>query len=42
MISPQGAQGGVRLILRLEGLAVFIAAAYWYSQLGQSWGHFAT
>ncbi|WP_374215778.1 DUF4260 domain-containing protein [Trichlorobacter ammonificans] len=33
--------GGVRLVLRLEGLCVFVAAVVAYSQLGFGWGAFA-
>lgn len=33
--------GAVRLILRLEGLCVLIAALLAYSKLGYSWGTFA-
>lgn len=33
--------GGVRIVLRLEGLVVLAAAAVAYMQLGASWGLFA-
>lgn len=33
--------GGVRLILRLEGLLVFVGAAMAYGQTGYGWGNFA-
>lgn len=33
--------GGVRLVLRLEGLCVLIAAALAYSKFGSGWGTFA-
>lgn len=33
--------GGVRLVLRLEGLCVLIAASLAYSKLGFGWGTFA-
>ncbi|MEW5769453.1 MAG: DUF4260 domain-containing protein [Pseudomonadota bacterium] len=33
--------GGVRYVLRLEGLCVLIAALVVYSKLGQGWGAFA-
>jgi len=35
------ASGGVRLLLRLEGLVVLAAALAGYSQLGAGWGAFA-
>lgn len=33
--------GGVRLLLRLEGLAVVLGAALLYGQLGEGWPLFA-
>lgn len=33
--------GGVRLVLRLEGLCILIAASVAYSRLGLGWGTFA-
>jgi hypothetical protein len=40
--SPSGAvQGGVRLWLRLEGLAALVLAVYLYARGGHSWGLFA-
>ena len=33
--------GGVRLVLRLEGLCVLIAASVAYSKFGLGWGTFA-
>jgi hypothetical protein len=36
-----GASGGVRLLLRLEGLAAFIVAIALYRQGGYGWGMFA-
>ncbi|VTU14236.1 hypothetical protein RA8CHR_00488 [Variovorax sp. RA8] len=38
---PGAAQGGVRILLRLEGLAVLAAAVAAYVDLGASWGAFA-
>lgn len=38
---PGAAQGGVRILLRLEGLAVLAAAVAAYVHLGASWGAFA-
>ncbi|MDM0082694.1 DUF4260 domain-containing protein [Variovorax sp. J31P179] len=35
------ASGGVRLLLRLEGLVVLAASLAGYSQLGAGWGSFA-
>jgi len=35
------ATGGVRLLLRAEGLALLIAATVAYAHAGISWGHFA-
>ena len=35
------ATGGVRLVLRLEGLCVLIAASVAYSKFGLGWGTFA-
>jgi hypothetical protein len=34
--------GGVRLVLRLEGLVVLLASVAGYGQLGAGWGAFAT
>ncbi|MDM0010830.1 DUF4260 domain-containing protein [Variovorax sp. J22P168] len=39
MIAPP--PGGVRTVLRLEGLAVLVAATLAYGQLGAGWGAFA-
>jgi len=33
--------GGVRLVLRLEGLCVLMAASVAYSKFGVGWGTFA-
>ncbi|WP_083745175.1 DUF4260 domain-containing protein [Variovorax sp. KK3] len=38
---PGATRGGVRLLLRLEGLAVLAAAVAAYQYLGASWGAFA-
>lgn len=35
------AQGGVRRLLRLEGLALLVLAVAGYAQLGAGWGSFA-
>jgi hypothetical protein len=35
------ASGGVRWVLRVEGLLVMVAAAVAYAQFGASWGAFA-
>jgi len=43
-ISPSpdhGVTGGVRVLLRLEGLAAFVVAAALYWQTGYGWGVFA-
>lgn len=39
--SPAGMPGSIRLILRLEGLAVAIAAIFAYRATGEGWGLFA-
>lgn len=39
--APGSANGGVRLLLRAEGLAVVAAAAAAYAQFGAGWGWFA-
>ncbi|MDM0033007.1 DUF4260 domain-containing protein [Variovorax sp. J22P271] len=39
--APGAASGGVRLLLRLEGLVVLAASLAGYSQLGAGWGAFA-
>ncbi|WP_102905239.1 MULTISPECIES: DUF4260 domain-containing protein [unclassified Variovorax] len=39
--APGAAQGGVRILLRLEGLVVLAAAVAAYLHLGASWGAFA-
>ena len=39
--TPGGANGGVRLLLRAEGLVVVAAAAAAYAQFGAGWGWFA-
>ncbi|MDM0067398.1 DUF4260 domain-containing protein [Variovorax sp. J31P207] len=39
--SAGAAAGGVRLLLRLEGLVVLAASLAGYSQLGAGWGSFA-
>jgi hypothetical protein len=39
--SSGAALGGVRIVLRLEGLVVLAAAVVAYMQLGASWGFFA-
>ena len=39
--TPGAAQGGVRTLLRLEGLAVLAAAGFGYVQFGAGWGLFA-
>ncbi len=42
--APSGdgaAQGGVRVLLRLEGLALLVLAVAGYAQLGAGWGGFA-
>lgn len=39
--SSGAALGGVRIVLRLEGLAVLAAAVAAYTQLGAGWGAFA-
>jgi len=36
-----GVKGGVRLVLRLEGLIVLMASVAAYAQLGAGWGAFA-
>jgi hypothetical protein len=36
-----GAQGGVRAVLRVEGLCVLLAGAWLYAQTGHGWGLFA-
>jgi hypothetical protein len=33
--------GGVRVLLRLEGLCIFVASVLAYEKLGSSWGIFA-
>lgn len=38
---PGSASGGVRLLLRAEGLAVLAAAVAAYAQFGAGWGWFA-
>ncbi|MBO9515774.1 MAG: DUF4260 domain-containing protein [Variovorax sp.] len=39
---PEGAvSGGVRMLLRLEGLAVLLVSVAAYAQLGAPWGAFA-
>lgn len=38
---PGSATGSVRLLLRLEGLCVFVAALFSYSRWGLGWGTFA-
>ncbi|MGC1174423.1 DUF4260 domain-containing protein [Polaromonas sp.] len=40
-LSPGSAGGGVRLLLRLEGLAVLVMAAAAYAQFGAGWTFFA-
>ena len=37
MAQAQGVTGGVRLVLRLEGLAAFVVAVLLYRHLGGSW-----
>ena len=41
VLSPGATSGGVRTVLRLEGLVVLAAAVAAYSQLGAGWGLFA-
>jgi hypothetical protein len=42
LAAPAGATlGGVRAVLRLEGLVVLVAAVAAYAQLGAGWGAFA-
>ncbi|MBT9540249.1 DUF4260 domain-containing protein [Thiobacillus sp.] len=38
---PGATTGGVRVVLRLEGLCVLIAASVGYSKFGLGWGAFA-
>lgn len=38
---PGSATGSVRLLLRLEGLCVFVVALFAYSRWGLGWGTFA-
>ncbi len=40
-VAPGSANGGVRLLLRAEGLAVVAAAVAAYAQFGAGWGWFA-
>ena len=39
--APAGASGGVRTLLRLEGLAVLTVALAAYARAGEGWGFFA-
>lgn len=38
---PGASEGGVRIVLRLEGLCVLIVSAVAYSRFGLGWGSFA-
>lgn len=40
-VAPGSANGGVRLLLRAEGLVVVVAATAAYAQVGAGWGWFA-
>lgn len=40
-IKPSSVEGGVRLILRLEGLCVLLLALLAYARFGSGWGMFA-
>ena len=40
-VAPGSVGGGVRLLLRLEGLAVLVMAAAAYAQFGAGWAFFA-